>query len=65
MKNYDIDHKSIDPNDPTQVLDDFRELGLVVCRGTAVMTVSPPGDGLFCFSLFFFAILALMCGLVC
>mmetsp|Transcript_13893 Transcript_13893/g.23936 ORF Transcript_13893/g.23936 Transcript_13893/m.23936 type:complete len:103 (+) Transcript_13893:116-424(+) len=33
-----------DPNDPTQVLDDFRELGLVVCRGTAVMTVSPPGD---------------------
>jgi U6 snRNA-associated Sm-like protein LSm7 len=34
----------VDPNDVTQVLDEFRELGLVVCRGTAVMTISPPGD---------------------
>jgi hypothetical protein len=33
-----------DPNDSTQVLDDTRYLGLVVCRGTAVMTICPPGE---------------------
>ena len=35
---------SVDPNDSTQVLDDTRYLGLVVCRGTAVMTICPPGE---------------------
>lgn len=30
-----------DPNDPLRVTDETRALGLIVCRGTAVMLVSP------------------------
>lgn len=30
-----------DPDDPLRVTDQTRALGLVVCRGTAVMVVSP------------------------
>jgi U6 snRNA-associated Sm-like protein LSm7 len=30
-----------DPEDPLNVTDETRQLGLIVCRGTAVMLVSP------------------------
>jgi len=30
-----------DPDDPLRVTDDTRNLGLIVCRGTAVMMVAP------------------------
>ncbi|XP_064485138.1 U6 snRNA-associated Sm-like protein LSm7 [Ornithodoros turicata] len=30
-----------DPDDPYKLTDDTRELGLVVCRGTAVVVISP------------------------
>ncbi|KAD4982513.1 hypothetical protein E3N88_19184 [Mikania micrantha] len=30
-----------DPEDPLKTTDQFRRLGLIVCRGTAVMLVSP------------------------
>lgn len=31
----------IDPEDPLRVIDQRRSLGLIVCRGTSVMTVVP------------------------
>ena len=31
----------VDPEDSTKISDNKRKLGLVVCRGTVVMTVSP------------------------
>ena len=34
-----------DPEDPSVLLDDMRDLGLVVCRGTAVVLVCPT-DGM-------------------
>ena len=33
-----------DAADPLRTTDATRELGLMVCRGTAVMTVGPPGE---------------------
>jgi U6 snRNA-associated Sm-like protein LSm7 len=30
-----------DPDDPYRITDDTRSLGLVVCRGTSVMLISP------------------------
>ena len=33
-----------DPEDPLQLTDQTRSLGLIVCRGTSVMTVIP-GEG--------------------
>lgn len=32
-----------DPDDPLRVTDETRFLGLIVCRGTAVMLVAPSG----------------------
>lgn len=34
-------HVFADKEDPTRITDETRSLGLVVCRGTAVMMVSP------------------------
>lgn len=31
----------VDPDDPLRITDNTRSLGLVVCRGTAVMLVAP------------------------
>ena len=36
--------KSIDPSDPLKLTGETRQLGLVVCRGTAVVVVYP-SDG--------------------
>lgn len=34
----------IDPNDPSQVTDKTRKLGLVVCRGTQVSLICPSDE---------------------
>ena len=38
-------HSPADPEDPYKLLDETRDLGLVVCRGTAVVLVAPT-DGM-------------------
>jgi small nuclear ribonucleoprotein (snRNP)-like protein len=35
-----------DANDPEQTTDETRYLGLLVCRGTAVTTIGPPGEAI-------------------
>ena len=34
----------IDPNDPNQITDNTRKLGLVVCRGTQVTLICPSDE---------------------